>query len=137
MNNINLLMVEDNEGDIFLMREVMQMMGITNIFIKQDGKAAMEFLLNTSEYPNLIFLDINLPKVNGFEVLEFIKSNKNLEDIPVVIFSTSSSMKDVMLAYKNDASCFLTKQDNFDDFQDTLSKCVKFWIEFSLALSEA
>ena len=130
-------MVEDNEGDIFLMREVMQMMGITNIFIKQDGKAAMEFLLNTSEYPNLIFLDINLPKVNGFEVLEFIKSNKNLEDIPVVIFSTSSSMKDVMLAYKNDASCFLTKQDNFDDFQDTLSKCVKFWIEFSLALSEA
>ncbi|ASO07418.1 response regulator [Arenibacter algicola] len=137
MNNINLLMIEDNEGDIFLMREVMQMMGITNIFIKQDGKAAMEFLLNTSEYPNLIFLDINLPKVNGFEVLEFIKSNKNLEDIPVVIFSTSSSMKDVMLAYKNDASCFLTKQDNFDDFQDTLSKCVKFWTEYSLALSEA
>ncbi|MBC8769368.1 response regulator [Arenibacter sp. BSSL-BM3] len=137
MDNMNLLLVEDNEGDIFLMREVIQMMGITNIFIKKDGKAAMEFLLNTSKIPNLIFLDINLPKVNGFEVLEFIKSNNTLENIPVVIFSTSSSMKDVMLAYKNEASCFLTKQDNFDDFQDTLSKCIKFWIEFSLKLSEA
>jgi CheY-like chemotaxis protein len=137
MHNTNLLLIEDNEGDLFLMTEVIHIMGITNVSIKKDGKTAMDFLSNTSEIPNLIFLDINLPKINGFEVLEFIRSHKSLDDIPVVMFSTSSSMRDVILAYKYGASCFLTKQDNFDDFQDSLSKCIKFWIEFSLNLSEA
>tara|TARA_R100001369_G_scaffold81955_2_gene113370 strand:- start:25254 stop:25667 length:414 start_codon:yes stop_codon:yes gene_type:complete len=137
MHNTNILLIEDNEGDLFLMNEVIRNMGITGISIKKDGKTAMDFLINTSEIPNLIFLDINLPRVNGFEVLEFIRNNKSLEDIPVVIFSTSSSMRDVILAYKNKASCFLTKQDNFDDFQETLSKCINFWIEFSLTISKA
>ena len=136
MQNIRLLLIEDNEGDLFLMTEVIHNMGVSNISIKKDGKAAVDFLQTTMEVPSLIFLDINLPKLNGFEVLEFIRSNKSTVNIPVVIFSTSSSIRDVILAYKNDASCFITKQANFNDFQSTLSSCITFWTRFNPRLSQ-
>lgn len=137
MKESKLLIIEDNEGDIFLMTEVTQEMGLNDIVIKKDGKAALDFLQHTDDRPNLIFLDINLPKINGFEVLEFIRSTENLQDIPVVIFSTSSSKEDIVKAYHSNASCFLTKNENFDDFQQVMSKSINFWLTFSMILEKS
>ncbi len=137
MKESKLLIIEDNEGDIFLMTEVIQEMGLNDIVIKKDGKSALDFLQHTDDRPNLIFLDINLPKINGFEVLEFIRSAEDLQNIPVVIFSTSSSNEDIVKAYNRNASCFLTKKENFDDFQEVMIKSINFWLTFSMILEKS
>ena len=134
MNSIHILLVEDNEGDIFLITEALEEGKIVNkISVLKDGKEAIDFLEKQGKYkneetPDLILLDINLPKKNGHEVLEYIKTSENLKQIPVIMLTTSSSDKDVLLSYKNHANCFITKPLDVNNFLTIVSSIESFWI---------
>jgi len=134
MNVVHILLVEDNEGDILLTTEAFEHAKIINeLSIVRDGKEAIDFLLKQNKYqdvstPDILLLDINLPKKNGIEVLKFIKSNENLKHIPVIMLSTSSSDSDVNLAYENYANCFITKPVEVGDFMNAIAKIEEFWI---------
>ena len=134
MKPIHILLVEDNEGDIFLVTEALEEGKIVNkVSVIKDGKEAIDFLEKKGKYqnaerPDLILLDINLPKKNGFEVLEHIKSQKNLKQIPVIMLTTSSSEKDISMSYKNNANCFITKPVDVENFLKVVYSIENFWI---------
>lgn len=134
MNPAHILLIEDNEGDIMLTKEALSNKKILlKISVAKDGEAGILFLesclvSNTEELPNLILLDINLPKKNGYEVLEFIKMHPLLKSIPVIILSTSSSGTDVNKAYLNHANAFISKPVEVDDFISAVSNIEDFWI---------
>ncbi len=134
MNSIHILLVEDNEGDIFLITEALEEGKIVNkISVSKDGKEAIDFLEKKGKYineetPDLILLDVNLPKKNGHEVLKYIKTSENLKQIPVIMLTTSSSDKDVLLSYKNHANCFITKPLDVNNFLTIVSSIESFWI---------
>ena len=132
MKSINILLVEDNEGDIVLTTEALEECKIINkITIKRDGRAAIDFfetLKKSSDAPDLILLDINLPKMSGQEVLTYIKSNNKFKQIPVIMLTTSSSEKDIITSYKNHVNCYITKPVDSADFIKAISKIEDFWI---------
>nr|WP_294903015.1 response regulator [uncultured Lacibacter sp.] len=134
MKPIHILLVEDNEGDILLTTEALKERKIINhISVLKDGKQAIDYLAeqvekNAGELPDLLLLDINLPKRNGHEVLAFIKNDERLKHLPVIILTTSSSLQDVNLSYKNHANCYITKPVEADDFLNVMNKIEDFWV---------
>lgn len=132
MKSINILLVEDNEGDILLTTEAFEDSKIiNNITAIRDGKAAINFfesLTSRDEMPNLVLLDINLPKLSGHDVLMFIKSSEKYASIPVIMLTTSSSEKDVLQSYKNHVNCYITKPIDVVDFMKAIAKIEDFWI---------
>ena len=134
MKTIHILLVEDNEGDILLTTEALQEGKIFNkISVVRDGKQAMDFLKKRNEYadvelPNLILLDINLPKQNGHEILRLIKADLDIKHIPIIMLTTSSSEKDILMAYKNFANCFIIKPVEVKDLINAVTKIKDFWI---------
>lgn len=129
MREIKILIVEDNEGDIILAQEAFKEMKMKNsLTLARDGEMAIE-LINNSELPDIIFLDINLPKVDGKEVLSYIKSNERLKHIPVLIFTTSTSKNDILDAYKGHANCYISKPNNLYRFQEIVRSVEQFWID--------
>lgn len=133
MHPINILLIEDNEGDILLTKEALLEGDILKeLHVVKDGWEALLYLEKKEKYssaitPDLILLDINLPKLNGFEVLKKIKSNSNINHIPVIILSTSSSSNDINQCYKNQANCYISKPVDADDFSKLISLIEKFW----------
>ena len=128
MKPLHILLVEDNEADIFYATEVLEDTKIVSeINVVRDGKKAIDFLNKTGEYsgaqlPDLIFLDINIPKKNGHEVLKYIKTSETLKNITVIILSTSSTQADKELADKNFANGYITKPLGTDDLMRAMSK---------------
>ncbi|MDB4901338.1 MAG: rcp [Mucilaginibacter sp.] len=131
MKLIKILLIEDNEGDILLTREALQDSKITNtVNVIRDGEAAIAFFsnfVNKDELPDLILLDINLPKKSGHEVLVYLKNSEKYKHIPVIILTTSSSERDITLSYKNYANCFITKPMDVTEFIDVIIKIEEFW----------
>lgn len=133
MNDIDVLLVEDNQGDVLLIKVALGETGTPmQINVVNDGDEAMLFLENKGRFanapkPDIILLDINLPKKNGHEVLEFIKSNSVLKHIPVVILTTSSSQIDIDMAYANHANCYITKEADIDQFLKSISVVFSLW----------
>lgn len=133
MNEIQILLVEDNEGDILLTLEAFKEMKVKNtVTVVKDGVEAIEFLKNRGEansltMPDLILLDINMPKLNGIEVLEFIKKDEKFRKIPVVMLTTSSSQEDISACYDKFANCFITKPMDFGRFMDVVEQIETFW----------
>src|SRR5258708_39682498 len=122
MTEIHLLLVDDNEGDIRLAREALEEAKIVNrISVAYDGIEAIRFLkkdppFSRGDTPDLILLDINLPKMDGKEVLSIIKSDPALKRIPVIMLTTSSSEKDILTSYDNHANCYITKPVDLERF---------------------
>jgi CheY-like chemotaxis protein len=135
MKPIHILLVEDNEGDVLLIKEAFQEASIVNnISTVNNGEKAIQFLGKSAPYedemsPDLILLDVNLPRKNGYEVLEYVKTNDRLKQIPVIILTTSADDKDILKSYKNYANCFITKPVNVDDFLKTVAKIENFWVQ--------
>lgn len=131
---IHILLVEDNEGDIVLTREALTTGKIKNrISVARDGEEALHFMRKEGKFanvekPDLILLDINLPKVDGIEVLIEIKNDPDLKSIPVVMLTTSSSEKDISSAYKNYANCYITKPVDLDKFLQIVNAIEDYWI---------
>jgi CheY-like chemotaxis protein len=137
MKNAHILLVEDNEGDIVLTQEVFRSSGLRNpLSVVRDGEEALDFLyqkkqFENAELPHLILMDINIPKMNGKEILAIIKNDEDLKIIPVIMLTTSSADNDIRDCYKNHANCFITKPLNFSDFAKAISEIKNFW--FTLA----
>lgn len=134
VDEIHILLVEDNEGDVVLTLEALNEAKLKNkISVVRDGEQALEFLYKKNKYdgqesPQLILLDINLPKMDGKEVLMKIKTDPELKRIPVVILTTSSSENDILEAYNNHANCYITKPVDLDKFIDVIHTIEDFWI---------
>jgi CheY-like chemotaxis protein len=132
MQQIHILLVDDNEGDILLTKEALDDARIINrISIAYDGVEALRFLrkhAGDGDMPDLILLDINLPRMNGTELLGIIKTDPGLKRIPVIMLTTSSAEKDILASYNNYANCYITKPVDLDRFMDVVRTIEDFWI---------
>ena len=134
-----ILIVEDNPGDIRLIREAFQeanVHGTHEFIVAKDGAEALDFLHKRGVFgdaakPDIITLDLNLPKKNGREVLQEIKSNPLLKGIPVVVFSSSSSPQDIEAAYRHHANCYVTKPSDLAEFFASIAGIEKYWLHFA------
>ena len=131
---VEILLIEDNPGDARLTQEVLNDGKVkNNLHIVYDGVEATDFLFKRNKYkdaprPDLIILDLNLPKKNGHEVLAEIKVDETLKSIPVVILTTSKAEEDILKSYKLHASCFLTKPIDLIDFFEMIKSIEGFWL---------
>src|SRR5690554_6477866 len=134
MKNIHILLVEDNEGDILLTTEALEEKKIVNkISVARDGQEALDHVLKQGKFkdaqtPDLILLDVNLPKKNGHEVLQVIKTTESIQQIPVIMLTTSSSEKDINLSYKHHANCYITKPVEVGAFLEAITTIEDFWL---------
>ncbi len=131
---VEILLVEDNAADVRLINEIFKDFTTLNkMHVVNDGIAAMDFLHKKGEYknaprPDLVLLDLNLPRKDGREVLVEIKEDENLKSIPVIILTTSSAPEDISETY-NYANSFITKPANLDSFIKVLKSLEDFWID--------
>jgi two-component system, chemotaxis family, response regulator Rcp1 len=129
MEEVHILLVEDNEGDIILTQEALKEAKIRNkISVARDGEEALTMLQSSTIIPDLILLDINLPKIDGLEVLITIKANDRFKMIPVIMLTTSAAERDIMTSYANHANCFITKPVDLARFMDVVRTIEDFWI---------
>jgi CheY-like chemotaxis protein len=130
---IEILLVEDSPADVLLTREAFEQNKILNrLYVAEDGVEAMDFLYKRGAYasvprPDLILLDLNLPRKNGREVLAEIKADSDLKKIPIVILTTSSAEEDVLKAYDLNANCYVVKPVGFDNFMEAIQSIRHFW----------
>ena len=130
---IQVLLVEDNVGDVRLTQEALKEGKIlVNLAVARDGIEAMDFLLRRNGYaqalrPDLVLLDLNLPKKDGREVLDEIKSNADLKSIPVVVLTTSEADSDIVATYGSHANCYITKPVDMDRFIEIVKLLEEFW----------
>lgn len=135
MKPVSILLVDDNEGDILLTREALSQVSIPNqVCVARDGQEAIWFLQQTGEFanaqrPDLILLDINMPRLNGQEVLSFIKNDQQFSSIPVVMFSSSNSPRDVKESYQNSANSYITKPLGVEKFEQVIEAITQFWFQ--------
>lgn len=130
---VEILLVEDNPGDVRLAQEALKECKMKNkVRSVTDGVAALQYLQRQGPYagesrPDLILLDLNLPKMDGREVLGQIKSDPQLRRIPVVILTTSKSEEDIIRTYDLHANCYITKPIDMDQFISVVKKIEDFW----------
>jgi CheY-like chemotaxis protein len=132
---IDVLLVEDDPGDVLITREVFEHNKIANtLHVASDGQEGLDFLYKRGDHvdapqPDLILLDLNLPKYDGRQLLEQIKSDANLCHIPVVVLTTSSAEEDVLTSYKLHANAYVTKPVDVDQFMSAVRQIDEFFIQ--------
>ncbi len=132
-----ILIVEDNPGDVRLIEEALKTSSLNpTVYFTRDGAEATHFLETRKQepsngLPHLIALDLNLPKKSGFEVLQFVKLDKLLKRIPVIVLSSSQNPQDIAKAYDLHANCYVTKPANFEAFIDVVKALEYFWIQIA------
>jgi len=132
---IEVLLVEDNVGDVRLTREALRDAKVrNNLHVVPDGVEAMAFLRRQGQYagvsrPDLVLLDLNLPKKGGLEVLEEIKTDAALQHIPVVILTTSQAEQDIVQSYRRRANAYVTKPVDLEQFLKVVGSIEQFWLE--------
>ncbi|MFN8576149.1 MAG: response regulator [Candidatus Sericytochromatia bacterium] len=140
MSFLNILMADDNADDRFLTKEAFYEAKINyKMDFVENGEELIDFLNRNNKYshlknevlPNLILLDLNMPKKDGREALKEIKSNENLKKIPVVILTTSKAEEDITKTYSLGANSFISKPISFDEFVDVVKVFAKYWSEVS------
>lgn len=142
-NKVEILLVEDNPGDIRLTKEALKEGNIPhNLKTVMDGAAAIEYLFDLvnrkdAVMPDLIMLDLNLPKKDGREVLAKLKSDEKLKMIPVVVLTTSNAESDILKAYDLHANCYITKPVDFNRFIEVIKSIEEFWLTLVRLPSES
>ncbi|MBI5125288.1 MAG: response regulator [Planctomycetes bacterium] len=130
---VNILLVEDNLGDVRLTQEALKEGKVlNNLSVTRDGEEAMEFLWRRGKYanairPDLILLDLNMPKKDGRAVLTDIKNDEELRSIPVVVLTTSVAEQDILKAYNLHANCYITKPVDLGQFIEVVKNINDFW----------
>ena len=131
---IELLLVEDSPGDVRLTQETFRDANMSvHLYVASDGVEAMAFLRHEGAHadaprPDLILLDLNLPKMDGREVLAHIKENDSLKTIPTVILTTSDAEADIVKSYQLQANCYLTKPVQWEEFESLVKSINDFWL---------
>lgn len=131
---ISVLLVEDDPGDVLLIREAFADYKVGNVLsVVSDGVEAMRFVRGEGDYagrerPDLVLLDLNLPRKSGAEVLAEIKSDPELSMIPVIVLTTSEAEEDVLRSYKSHANAYITKPVDFDRFKEIVHQIDDFFI---------
>lgn len=134
MSPIHILHVEDSEGDILLIREAFNESGISiKLNVATNGYEAMKFLNKEDGHkdaamPDLILMDINMPIMNGYELLDFIKAHDKLKHIPVIMLTTSAAKKDILKSYQKYASSYIIKPNSSNDFEKVVRDIENFWM---------
>ena len=130
---LNILLVEDSQEDIDLMKEALKDSAVLNaVHVVKNGQDAMDYLGDPSKSrPNIVLLDLNMPKKNGRQVLKEIKSDPRLKLIPVIILTTSRSQNDILECYQSHCNCFICKPIDLEGFFKVVRKIEEFW--FNLA----
>ncbi len=137
MKKINIMIVDDSPADILLFEEsISELDFIQDLEKKTSGKEAIGYLLNVLEdpsktLPNLIFLDINIPVMDGHEILGILKSTEEFKHIPVIMLTTSKDEKDVMKAFKGYSSGYIVKPDDFLQMDVAVKKIKEYWMSAS------
>jgi two-component system, chemotaxis family, response regulator Rcp1 len=127
-DEVRILLVEDNPGDVRLVRESLRENGLPHrLAVAMDGVEALE-RLRGPERPDVMLLDLNLPRKDGREVLAEVKSDPGLRSIPVVVLSSSDAQDDVSAAYALHANCYVTKPVDLDQFLDVVATIQRFWM---------
>lgn len=130
----DIVLIEDNPGDIGLVEEAFTESGISyKLKSITNGREALEYLKKKNEngyvnQPDLIILDLNLPVLGGLDVLKEVKSDEKLEQIPVVILTTSEAERDIFYSYKFKANSYITKPVDFDEFLDIVNNIKDYWL---------
>ncbi len=131
---IDILLVEDNPGDVRLAEEALKESKVRNkLYVVEDGVKAMAFLRQQGAYasvprPDLILLDLNLPRKSGREVLAEVKADEDLKRIPVVVLTVSKAEEDVVRCYNHHANCYITKPLDFNQFMEVTRSIEDFWL---------
>ena len=131
---VEILLVEDNQPDVELTMEALEENKVrNNLHVVSDGEAAMDFLYKRAPYtdvprPDLILLDLNLPRKDGREVLAEVKSDEGLKTIPVVILTTSQAEEDILRSYQLQANCYVTKPVKLSEFIKVVQSIDNFWL---------
>ena len=131
---VEILLVEDSPGDVELTREALQGAKFANrLHVAEDGAEAVDFLFRRGPYanaprPDVILLDLNLPKKDGRQVLAEIKNDPELRVIPVVVLTTSKAEEDILRAYQLHANCYITKPVDFQQFFQVIQSIEEFWV---------
>lgn len=140
-----LLVIEDSDEDFEALKRIMVQSEVSNpVYRCIDGDDALDFLYRTGEYrdraetprPSIILLDLNLPGTDGREVLEQIKQDKTLKQIPVVVFTTSSNPKDIAACYRNGANSYILKPMNVNQLKQEVKSFVNYWFETAILPEE-
>lgn len=130
---IEILLVEDNEADIVLTKNALKTLKLqNNLSVCRDGEEGLDFLYKRGQYedvvtPDLVLMDLNMPKVGGMEVLAKIKNDPKLSMIPIIILSTSSAEKDVISSYQNHANSYVKKPIDFMKFIEVIQEIENYW----------
>lgn len=132
MKQLEILLVEDSPSDVRLIREALKETSVdVGITVARDGMEALEYLHGTERgvntRPNLILLDLNLPKKNGREVLAEIKTSSKLKQIPVLVMTSSHSDEDIVQAYSLNANCYITKPGDLNQYLNVVKAIENFW----------
>jgi CheY-like chemotaxis protein len=131
---VEILLVEDNPGDVRLTQEALRDAKVCNrMHVARDGVEALEFLRRTGAHkdaprPDLILLDLNLPRKDGREVLADVKADPELRRIPIVVLTTSKAEEDILRAYNLNANCYITKPVDFEQFVHVVKSIEAFWL---------
>lgn len=144
MNNartrpVHVLLVEDNPGDIRLTQEAFREGNIeVDLSVVTDGEAAIDYLRSAYDNaPDLVLLDLNLPKRNGRQVLEAIRTDPHLRKMPVLMLSTSDAQQDIVHSYNLNANCYIKKPFDFDEFSNIIKQIEEFWLKTVLLPSSS
>lgn len=128
-NRYQIVMIEDNLGDIELSRSVLEEIDIPlDLLDFHDGEIGLSELISRKEQVDLIFLDLNLPKYNGFEILLKLKKYQSLNAIPVIVFSTSKNSREILKAYQLGANAYMVKPNDFNEYKRVLLETCNYWL---------
>lgn len=131
---VEILLVEDNPGDARLAKEALRESSIkNNLYMVDDGEKALDFLykrgnFKSAPHPDLVLLDLNLPRISGHQILAIIKTEDTLRKIPVVVLTMSSSQKDIEESYNLNANCHVTKPLDLNEFIEVFERIQSFWL---------
>ena len=127
-NTLKILLVEDNLIEIMKMKRTISLLELNHtVHEAKNGEEALKFLEDKSNMPDLILLDLNMPKISGIEFLKIIKANKDLLHIPIVILTTSNNQKDLIECYKTGMSGYVLKPLKYEDYVKKIEKVLAYW----------
>ncbi|GAC1381151.1 MAG: response regulator [Ginsengibacter sp.] len=134
--DLHVLLIEDNDGDVELIKEAFSNSKLKrNLVVCSNGEHGLNYMkerehAGSEQLPTLILLDINLPKIDGKELLAFLKQHERFKRIPVIMLTSSSLPKDILYAYENHANSYIVKPSNLHDFTEAIRCIENFWINF-------